>query len=550
MRKTSSAMKKAALVVLLVWGGTTRGDAQGTERVLAAQDYESVNSTDWVYTGSQIRSNNGNSYYTPSLRSGDQIFGTYAYNNGSGETKKPGTFVKRIASESLLGQMGTGFIDQGLSQKGYIVECDFQIYGGSSSEFNNEMVICTGDEPQADTYYQGNDYIFALSLDHHLDGYVTKTWHINDLTNANTDCEIEREWLHLKLVVTEGKCDYSINEDETTLYSGSKTLDGLPSITCIFHLAYDSYSYLYFDNFKVYDYVEGVLPTEPVITFKTDNMTSKVYTISFTEGDALHYQLPGQSEQEVTSTSEDVTAADGKCSIVLTATQPGTLSAYTTRGISKSQTVTETVELSVPISLTPDKYGLKSFSSAYDVRVPDDVVIYIAAFNSNNTKVELTRVNGTHVIPKETGVMLYYSKARDVGDESQRPTISLDYVNVSGADMSFYNGNKLQGTSGGTYTVQEANEIYCYHKNLNRFDRVAKDVVIGSNKAYLRVNSTTSAANLSIVFTDDDATGITPVVGEKGRSGDTEPLYNLSGQRVDATYKGMVIRNGKKHFNR
>lgn len=541
MRKTSSAMTKAALVVLLVWGGTTRGDAQGTERVLAAQDYESVNSTDWVYTGSQIRSNNGNSYYTPSLRSGDQTFGTYAYNNGSGETKKPGTFVKRIDSESLLGQMGTGFIDQGLSQKGYIVECDFQIFGGASYEFNNEMVICTSDEPQADTYYQGNDYIFALSLDHHLDGYVTKTWHINDLTNANTDCEIGKEWLHLKLVVTEGKCDYSINEDEATLYSGSKTLDGLPSITCIFHLAYDSYSYLYFDNFKVYDYIEGVLPTTPTITLKKANLTSKDYTISFTEGDTLHYRLPGETDFE--------TVASGT-SVEVTATQNGTLSAYTTRGISKSETVKNTVEFSVPLSLTPDKYGLKSFSSAYDVRVPDDVVIYKASFNSNNTKVELSRVNNTHVIPKETGVMLYYSKAKGVDEESQRPTIKLDYANVGGADATLYNDNGLKGTNGDTYTVLNANEIYCYHKNLNRFDRVAKDVTIGSHKAYLKVNTTTSAANLSIIFTDDDATGITPVVGEESRKDDAEPLYNLSGQRVDETYKGMVIRNGKKHFNR
>ena len=27
-------------------------------------------------------------------------------------------------------------------------------------------------------------------------------------------------------------------------------------------------------------------------------------------------------------------------------------------------------------------------------------------------------------------------------------------------------------------------------------------------------------------------------------------IYNLCGQRVDASYKGLVIRNGKKYFNR
>lgn len=29
-----------------------------------------------------------------------------------------------------------------------------------------------------------------------------------------------------------------------------------------------------------------------------------------------------------------------------------------------------------------------------------------------------------------------------------------------------------------------------------------------------------------------------------------QPMYNLSGQRVDKNYKGVVIQNGKKFINK
>jgi hypothetical protein len=42
---------------------------------------------------------------------------------------------------------------------------------------------------------------------------------------------------------------------------------------------------------------------------------------------------------------------------------------------------------------------------------------------------------------------------------------------------------------------------------------------------------------------DYKAAGIAPVKAEKAGNG---LIYNLSGQRVDASYKGLVIKNGKK----
>ena len=44
-------------------------------------------------------------------------------------------------------------------------------------------------------------------------------------------------------------------------------------------------------------------------------------------------------------------------------------------------------------------------------------------------------------------------------------------------------------------------------------------------------------------------TGIRQVTGEEPDE-ENLPTYNLSGQKVGADYKGIVIRNGKKNINR
>ena len=43
-----------------------------------------------------------------------------------------------------------------------------------------------------------------------------------------------------------------------------------------------------------------------------------------------------------------------------------------------------------------------------------------------------------------------------------------------------------------------------------------------------------------------DATGIDGI--SAGKSSDNATLYNIAGQKVDAAYKGIVIKNGKKVF--
>ena len=70
--------------------------------------------------------------------------------------------------------------------------------------------------------------------------------------------------------------------------------------------------------------------------------------------------------------------------------------------------------------------------------------------------------------------------------------------------------------------------------------------IIPANKAYFNKVATGSAnAKLSFVF--DEADGINAIVVDAIERGDA---YNLNGQRVKKSYKGVVIVNGKKYFKK
>lgn len=77
------------------------------------------------------------------------------------------------------------------------------------------------------------------------------------------------------------------------------------------------------------------------------------------------------------------------------------------------------------------------------------------------------------------------------------------------------------------------------------FAQVQKDQDIPAKKGYI-VLSGASAAKYSICF-DDEATGIHTI---EAASAANAAMYNLAGQRVDKSYKGIVIVNGKKYLNK
>lgn len=95
-------------------------------------------------------------------------------------------------------------------------------------------------------------------------------------------------------------------------------------------------------------------------------------------------------------------------------------------------------------------------------------------------------------------------------------------------------------------TKTGANNIYCLAKKASNgvgFYQVSSDVTIPANKAYLEINAANSAKYYSIGI-GGNTTGIQAIL-QNGVKADGI-MYSLSGQKVGANYKGIVICNGKK----
>lgn len=173
--------------------------------------------------------------------------------------------------------------------------------------------------------------------------------------------------------------------------------------------------------------------------------------------------------------------------------------------------------------------NLTSFCSTSTVTVPEDVMVYIATSADNNT-VQLESVD-TKVIPAGTGVILYSAEA------------GTKALTVGGtADASLYANNIFKAA---TSDVTAGDNTYALVKGRQSFAKVKAGVIIPAGKAYLEI---TAGSKLAINF-GGETTGISKVATEQ-TAPENSAMYNLAGQRVSNSYKGIVIRNGKKFINK
>lgn len=82
------------------------------------------------------------------------------------------------------------------------------------------------------------------------------------------------------------------------------------------------------------------------------------------------------------------------------------------------------------------------------------------------------------------------------------------------------------------------------------FYRLTGDHTLGANKAYLETTTTGNNARVNLVFGDESETTGIGNVDVNANDNIDAPMYNLAGQRVGKSYKGIVIVNGKKYFNK
>ena len=150
-------------------------------------------------------------------------------------------------------------------------------------------------------------------------------------------------------------------------------------------------------------------------------------------------------------------------------------------------------------------------------------------------------------VPANTGVVLkaidgslpsnfYYRIGEDdvwsyTGDNILKPVTvdAKDIFDTEDGNTNFY-------VSGGkAFRVSQAQQFKLENK-----------LTIGVHKAYININ-VPAGAKLSLLFGDDETTGIEEVSPAGNTTPETDNTYhNLNGQRVCKPAKGIYIHNGKK----
>ena len=158
-----------------------------------------------------------------------------------------------------------------------------------------------------------------------------------------------------------------------------------------------------------------------------------------------------------------------------------------------------------------------------DVTIPEGVEVFAGVKNGDR----LTLVPIEDAVSKEDAVIVR-------GNEGY-------YSFVPTASATKAESNALKGSDGSV--TGDGSTIYALSKknDIVGFYPVASTVTIPAGKAYLNTSETNVKGFFG--FEEDDATGISLTPALSSREGE---IFNLAGQRLSKTQKGINIINGKK----
>lgn len=184
-------------------------------------------------------------------------------------------------------------------------------------------------------------------------------------------------------------------------------------------------------------------------------------------------------------------------------------------------------------TLTTAASSFSTYAASYPVDYSSlGLDAYSVTLDEVNMKVKYNKIDG--VVPANIPVLVK-------GEASK--TYSLTKATTDGTSVT----TNLQ-VSDGT-VVGDGSTIYAFgtKNGISGFKVVASGVKIPAKKGYLKLSSSV-AAKVFFAFSGE-TTGISNI-STNGIDEEETPLFNLAGQRVDKSYKGVVVKNGKKFVNK
>ena len=195
-------------------------------------------------------------------------------------------------------------------------------------------------------------------------------------------------------------------------------------------------------------------------------------------------------------------------------------------GIPEGWTVKNTYDLAIT-----SETGWASMCVNLPLIVPTGVDVYYASAASGNT-IELTQIEAGTVMAAKTAVIVKGAKG----------TVSFPIAGEAGTSFT----NLFQGSS--VAKACNAGENYVLNASMSSDTSVHFSIYTGTtlsdHKAYLPMSAVSGASSIQFRFAD--ATAISTMETEVAE----DVIYNLAGQRVGSDYRGIVIKNGKKNYNK
>lgn len=200
---------------------------------------------------------------------------------------------------------------------------------------------------------------------------------------------------------------------------------------------------------------------------------------------------------------------------------------FTNGSLTQDFVLTEAMPESVTITLTADG---TSYSGKWAL---DFSGLDIMPFKATKKNPKTIHVESVTIVPDHTGVII----------KGEPGVYEVPTTTESTTDD--FADNLMVANVDGPYLVTAADEGYVYRYVNNNgeamFQKAKAGQTVSVGKAYLRL---TEASALDFLgFEDDTTTGISQV---ETTGDDRAPMYNLGGQRVNGSYRGVVIQNGKK----
>jgi hypothetical protein len=212
-----------------------------------------------------------------------------------------------------------------------------------------------------------------------------------------------------------------------------------------------------------------------------------------------------------------------------TATVTATFAGDDTYAASKASYTINVKEVITTESLTTSAKGYATYSADYAVNYSElGLTAYTLTVDETNKTVTAKEFTG--VVPACGAVLVK-------GTPSKAYTLTPA---TTEGDATF-----VTALQTGATTANGTQYGFTSKSGTPAFAQVVSGQDIPAKKGYI-VLSGASAAKYSICF-DDEATGIHTI---EAASAANAAMYNLAGQRVDKSYKGIVIVNGKKYLNK